>query len=74
MLHGFLLYMHLPGQWEEIASQCAQVVHPLYCEALAAAATALAAPPPAAPPRPMPYLFGSPEYLQVCRLLSVLWS
>ncbi|KAK9846281.1 hypothetical protein WJX81_000909 [Elliptochloris bilobata] len=41
-----------------------EVVHPLYCEALAIAAAALSAPPLAATPRPLPFLFGSPEYLQ----------
>lgn len=40
------------------------MVHPQYCEALAAAAAAFRAPPPALPARPLPYLFGSPEYLQ----------
>ena len=62
-----------PAQQWSLACQLlsnTQVVHPLYCEALATAAAALAAPPPAAPPRPLPYLFGSPEYLQVHRLLN----
>ena len=60
---------HLTGGRKQLPLS-EQVLHPLYCEALAVAATALAAPPPAAPPWPMPYLFGSPEYLQVRRLLT----
>ena len=44
-----------------------QVVHPRYLEAIRLGQAALSEPGPSstAAPFPLPYLFGSPEYLQV---------